>query len=372
MQKDFHYDVIYVLAIWAGFASEEAFKIAYASQYVDDANNTGRIKFTNTASYTRTSSAHETLDIKNNRNDVENHNTWLPFHFLPGNAGYEKGQNPMGDFETLLVCTPNSYVARDMIKEAIKSCNKDNGIHRFGIALHTYADTWAHHGFIGAVTDKNKVRNIRRKLLNEDFVEISVVDELENRGIDELLPVGHGPALTNPDMPFFEEWRFEYFDERGEQVFRNTESFLEAADTLIKVMRLFQVYRKNPMDIDDNLASILSNYEGLKAEQREALNAIFNGIQDLDGDVRHSKWSEWANDGKIPEVNIIPEYFAKGKGSWKFIALGTESSIDDPEEVFEYTPDFLNSDWKKFHDALQEQRQYILLDLLPFYGICIS
>lgn len=372
MQKDFHYDTIYVLAIWSGFDSDEAFKLAYASQYVDDANNTGRIKFSNKASYTRTSSAHENLDIINNANDIEDHNTWLPFHFLPGNAGYQRGQVPTMDFEDLLVCTPNSYVSRDMVKETIKSCNKKNGLHRFGIALHTYADTWAHHGFIGTVTDKNKVCNIRRKLLNEDLKEISIVDEIENRGIDKLLPVGHGPALSNPDMPFFEEWRFDYFDERGEQVFRNTESFLEAADTLIKVMRLFQVYRENPMNIDDDLASILVNYQGLTDEQKDVLNAIFNGIQDVEGDDRHSKWAEWATDGKIPEVNNIPEYFAKGKGSWKYIALGTESSIDDPEELFQYTADFLNSDWKNFHDALQEQRQYILLDLLPSYEICVS
>ena len=372
MQKDFHYDVIYVLAIWAGFDSKEAFTIAYASQYVDDANNNGRIKFTNKASYTRTSSAHETLDIENNRNDIENHNTWLPFHFLPGNAGYERGQTPTVDFEDLLVCTQNSYVARDMIKEAIKSCNKENGLHRFGIALHTYADTWAHHGFIGAVTDKNKVRNIRYKLCNEELTEISVVDKLENRGIDDFLPVGHGPALTNPDMPFFEEWRFEYFDERGEQIFKNTESFLEAADTLIKVMRLFQVYRKNSIILDDDLASILTSYQGLDEEQKDVLNAAFNTIQDLEGDERHSKWSEWANDGTIPNVGVVPEYFAKGQGSWKYMALGTERLIDDPEELFEYTAEFLKSDWKKFHDALQEQRQYILLELLPAYGICVS
>ena len=232
IQKDFHYDVIYVLAKWAGFDSNEAFKLAYASQYVDDANNTGRIKFTNKASYTRTSSAHETLDILNNANDVENHNTWLPFHFLPGNAGYQKEQAPAMDFENLLVCTSNSYVARDMIKEVITTCNKENGIYRFGIALHTYADTWAHHGFIGAVTDKNKVRNIRRKIFSEDLKPIDIVDELKNKGIDDFLPVGHGPALSSPDMPFLEEWRFEYFDERGEQIFKNTESFLEASDTI--------------------------------------------------------------------------------------------------------------------------------------------
>lgn len=372
MQKDFHYDVIYVLAIWAGFASDEAFKIAYASQYVDDANNTGRIKFTNKASYTRTSSAHENLDIVDNANDVEDHNTWLPFHFLPGNAGYKRGQAPTMDFENLLVCTPDSYVARDMIKEAIRSCNKANGLHRFGIALHTYADTWAHHGFIGRVTTKNKVHNIRRKLLNENLKEIDIIDELKNRGIDTFLPVGHGPALSNPDMPFFEEWRFEYFDERGEQVFRNTDSFIEAAGTIIKVMRFFQDYRKNSIFTDDDLASILTGYQGLTEAQKDFLSTIFTAIHDEEGDDRHFQWSEWAVGGKIPEVNTIPEYFAKGQGSWKHLSLGTESYIDNPEELFEYTAEFLNSDWKKFHDALQEQRQYILLELLPAYGICIS
>ena len=30
------YDVIYVLAIWAGFNGDDAFRLAYSSQYVDD------------------------------------------------------------------------------------------------------------------------------------------------------------------------------------------------------------------------------------------------------------------------------------------------------------------------------------------------
>ncbi|HWQ41840.1 MAG TPA: DUF6765 family protein, partial [Desulfosporosinus sp.] len=157
MQKDFHYDAIYVLAKWADIDDDVAFKIAYSSQYVDDANNTGQLYFHNKFSYTRTSSAHAVLDITHNSDDVENHNTWLPFHFLPGNAGYARGQAPNLEIEDLLVCTPDSYVARDMVKEAIKACSKSNGIQRFGIALHTYADTWAHRGFIGRVSDKNVV-----------------------------------------------------------------------------------------------------------------------------------------------------------------------------------------------------------------------
>ena len=34
MQKDFHYDVVYILAKWAGFNDSEAYTVAYASQYV--------------------------------------------------------------------------------------------------------------------------------------------------------------------------------------------------------------------------------------------------------------------------------------------------------------------------------------------------
>ena len=40
MQKDFHYDVIYTLAKEAGYKNDEAYVIAYSSQYVDD--NTDR------------------------------------------------------------------------------------------------------------------------------------------------------------------------------------------------------------------------------------------------------------------------------------------------------------------------------------------
>jgi hypothetical protein len=40
MQKDFHYDIIYAIAKEAGYKDDEAYIIAYSSQYVDD--NTDR------------------------------------------------------------------------------------------------------------------------------------------------------------------------------------------------------------------------------------------------------------------------------------------------------------------------------------------
>jgi len=369
MQKDFHYDVIYVLAKWGGFSTDEAYVLAYSSQYVDDANNTGRIKFTNSASYTRTSSAHETKDLLHNANDAENHNVWLPFHFIPGNQGYERGKAPNMPFEDKLICTPDSFIARDMIKEVISKANRPNGLHRFGIALHTYADTWAHRGFIGMVTDKNKMHNIRRRNADGNLVE---VDTIMNRAISEVLPLGHGPAICNPDMPFLEEWVFEFYDERGEQKYLNTEYFLVAADNIIKAMRVFLDYRKSPINFTEDLSALFDGYAGLSENQSNVLKGLFTTITSEEGNDRHNAWLQRAIDGDIPGVDVIPEYMAKGEGSWKYSALGTKLEIDIQGKPFDYQPEFLVSDWKRFHDALQEQRQYILLELLPSYGICAS
>lgn len=369
MQKDFHYAVIYILANWAGFSPAEAFTVAYSSQYVDDATNTGRIRFTNGASYTRTSSAHATLDLLNNANDIEDHNTWLPFHFLPGNDGYAKGKAPVMEFETFLTCTPNSFVACDMVKEAIRSSGRPNGMHRFGIAMHTYADTWAHRGFIGYVSARNKIRNIHRLTPDGAWVE---VDRVENELINQVLPVGHGSAICNPDMPFLREWRFDCFDQRGEQTYENTSYFLEAADTIFRAMGLFQAYRKAPVPLEDELMTVLSGYSGLSTTQSGLLQQFFEEITSDDGNDRTKEWTARAAAGAISGINSIPDYQAKGEGSWKYLALGSTLEVDLPGTLFEYTPAFLSSDWKRFHDALQEQRQFILLTLLPEYEICVS
>lgn len=45
MQKDFHYDVTYIVARWAGYSEHEAYVIAYSSQFVDDAADEGPIRF---------------------------------------------------------------------------------------------------------------------------------------------------------------------------------------------------------------------------------------------------------------------------------------------------------------------------------------
>ena len=90
MQIDFHHTVTYVAARAAGFGHREGETIAYCAQYVDDAVNSGTIRFLNGAMYSRISSAHKMLDYRNFEK-LANHHVWLPFHFLPGNGGLLTG-----------------------------------------------------------------------------------------------------------------------------------------------------------------------------------------------------------------------------------------------------------------------------------------
>jgi len=46
---------------------------------------------------------------------------------------------------------------------------------------------------------------------------------------------------------------------------------------------------------------------------------------------------------------------------------------DDEQDVeFTFKPDFLRSNWKHFHDAVQYHSLFIVHDLLPRVGLCAS
>ncbi len=72
----------------------------------------------------------------------------------------------------------------------------------------------------------------------------------------------------------------------------------------------------------------------------------------------------------FPPVKL--DYRSKGRGSWKYLALGTVKSKDEEDETFKYKESFLKSDWKLFHDALLAHRFNLLHDILPRFGICAA
>ena len=367
MQIDFHHGVTYVIARLAGFKHKEASIVAHCAQYVDDATNGGQIKFDNNAMYKRIYSAHKHVDYRH-LHELSNHQVWIPFHFLPGNNHKPAGENPDGTFIQKLICCPNSFVAKDMVRKCIKGKKEEYGLHRLGITMHVYADTWAHQGFAGVNHKVNNITDIKDKngVLDPSIIE-SVAnyfgdgwDSIQSKFVGSALPLGHGAALSYPDMPYL---KWSYVDGLGNTIERdNPKDFLEAADNMCIAMKCY---------INGNYDS--NNIGGLPKDDKDKIASMFNDIDDKDGDQRHNRWLDAIKKGAFSfgaEESV--DYIAKGENSWKDIAIGTKKSKDTGEETFTYNPAFLKSDWKLFHDALQAHRFCVLHDILPKYGICAA
>jgi hypothetical protein len=220
--------------------------------------------------------------------------------------------------------------------------------------MHVYADTWAHQGFAGVLHKVNEVEDLRET--DDSGVFSGGLSNFVSNLLDDTIPpLGHGRALIFPDMPFL-SW--EYTNGHDERVTRNnTEIFVVAAEAMCLAM---QQYRRH------GDPTVQAN--GLPATDISTLRNLFLTCKDKDGNARHKKWLTAIADGAFSFGKASISYAADGKKSWKAAALGT--SQDMP--VYSYSPDFLRSDWKLFHDALQQHRLTVSHEILPRYGICAA
>lgn len=366
MQIDFHHGVTWVVARMAGFSSEEAGIIAHSAQYVDDATNQGLIHFDNRMLYERIASAHKMLDYRN-FDELADHYAWIPFHFLPGNDGKDTPLTATDErsFIRRMICRPDSPPARRMVADLIQHRGAEPDLHRLGIVLHVYADTWAHQGFCGLQHAVNRATKLQDeqghsplsliKRLSEYFQE--KVEAMTGELVGAVLPLGHGAALSWPDLPWL-HWR--YHNGWGEAVERNNAQDFAAAARALYVACCR--YRAG----DPALPVSLPDFS--------ALDQLLWQTQDEDGDVRHQVWLDAIAHGTFHDATGEPikeqlTYQAKGPGSWKAQALGELADIQPAGRVYPWTPAFQQSHWKRFHDALLQHRQYVLLDLLPAYGL---
>lgn len=381
MQIDFHHGVTYVVSRLAGLDHEKASLVAYCAQYVDDATNSGVIKFSNSgAMYERTSSAHKTLDYRN-WDDLANHHVWIPFHFLPANAGCRDASVRGVEFKERLVCRPNSCVAQTMVRRCIDANSAPWALHRLGITMHVYADTWAHQGFVGAADEINHARDVfdasgssdvafhaQREAYYTPHASLSeevrrewqkawaVVKRTAGNTISSVLPLGHGAVLSNPDKPFL---KWSYTNGRGELVRRNNpDDFLEAAVHLYRAVRRFVAG-----DPESDGGDIGSADKG-------TIDRLLRTVTDEDGHDRYAKWKDAIAAGAFSFGPQQIRYTGKGVGSWKYDALGTAEATDRGDERFPFREPFMQSNWKLFHDALQNHRLAVLSEILPHYGIC--
>lgn len=156
MEKDFHFYVTYALANKAGFSNDDAYIIAYSSQYVDDNNESqyprkgGPPQFpfgirTNGGFFRPIMT--QSMSVKSLVYEIQKF-VYVPFHFLPGDSN-----QPIDGAYSRYSTTPDSQNARKLLRTALAT----NDPYRVGIAAHTFADTWSHQNFTGYEEDWNSV-----------------------------------------------------------------------------------------------------------------------------------------------------------------------------------------------------------------------
>lgn len=255
---EFHYYVAYWLSRRAGFDHPDCETIAYSSQFVDNA----------VLGYTVSTpkGAYDTVITQNYVfwNDATLRNAYLPFHFIPGGSRIPAAPRKDGGSNPRSV-VPDSPIAKEILIEALKTRN----LYRVGIALHAYADTWAHQNFSG---------------LHEEW----------NR-LDPLNPVpyaAHAQALTSPD-----ELGGTWTDPRlagTHATIVNRDRFIKAAEKIYKYLR---TYRREGFDDVDFAMFDLEKIWGPRGATRPMNERVMDYI--LGQDIPEYDRRAWMNEAGV-------------------------------------------------------------------------
>lgn len=362
MQIDYHHAVTYVIARFAGFDHAAGETISQCAQYVDEAVDGSILKFHNHAMYTPIPSAHKMLDYRN-FDELANHYAWLPFHFLPGNELRSAEENFHADFERKVVCKPDSPVARDMVAAAFHQRDLPNALHRLGVTLHVYADTFAHQGFAGISHAINNIDQIdaiegqkETAVRFKDKAKLffgDLMDEVKSHFVEDVLPLGHGAALCYPDLPYL---KWQYVDANGEQVIRdNTKLFLDASNAMFRVLKAWQ--QDGNIDLQP----------GLTDKQLTMLESYFKNFNQENSEERHRMWIAVIQSGAFGFDAPDFAYHEYKTANWNRFPI--EISDYQLGTMYRYTHEFISCNWKMFQDALHAHRYDLLYQILPRYGI---
>jgi hypothetical protein len=260
MNEEFHYYAIRYLADAAGLAPDTAALVALSSARVD-----------------RALSSWEILDFPGGRltERTQDYSFWsedtargiyVPFHFIPGDrqraAADRRGDGGNGSLSPYIV-TEDGPLAKELLVGALRGGNP----WRIGIALHAYADTWAHQNFSGRLEAENDL------------------------GVG-LPPAGHLQALRAPD-----EATGAWEDPRlrpGLGRVRNSERFLGAAR---KIYRYLRTWNRSSFGDEEEVLGRLALLWGGASGDGEGRKASF--VVDLG--VEPPDYRAWLDEAGIPE-----------------------------------------------------------------------
>jgi hypothetical protein len=330
MNIEFHYYMIYILAKYSGLEELDCISIASSSQYVDN-NLVGQVIHAEGREY-------NTIVTHNYGwwSDWFPKNVYIPFHFFPGDLTYYSARRK--DNRThRLNCTPGGAFVTDLLNRALDSAD----LYRIGIALHTYADSWAHQNFTGTNDAWNAI------------------------GADTPVPkVGHADALGQPDK-ITGKWidgrlsgEYQYID--------NEQRFLEAARAVYQKLIRFSGKKPDPWEIiRDKIKAMIGPYDEEDSRQAERISTYI-----LEEELLEYNKYEWQREAVYANGNesILEDSF-KGydKFSWfKDQLLYKTGMLKKPPLLAR--ENFFSSPYFHWHEAAKahlKEAQSILKGILP-------
>lgn len=256
MNIDFHYYVIHYLCNLSGFSEKDAHTVAYASQFVDHNILAYHIKTPRELYYSIPTQNYGFWD------EYFPKEVYIPFHFFPGDPSKARDLREDGR-ENRLCCTQNSPRVKQLLIKALKS----RDLFRIGIALHTFADSWAHQNFSGLVEDWNR---------------------LDQRS---LVPaIGHAQAFRKPDQPLL-VWEDRRLVRRQRRVY-NRDRVIKAARQIYKYLRTYHKLDFKDVDLVQwQLDKLLGDQDSEKSSDERISDFI---IQENMMKYDRSEWLEEA------------------------------------------------------------------------------
>lgn len=364
MQFDFHYHATFALARAAGICRDAATIIATAAQFTDDAAEAGVLSHPEGTRFQQEVTAHRLADLKENTDLDDQLRVWVPFHFLPAGEGE--------DLSARLVCGKNSEVAQEVVAHALTMASSPFALELLGITAHVYADTFAHFGFSGVSSRRNRVRGetietddltVDAKVrsffgargeqggLLANFRPLVVIGAVATKLTGAL---GHGAVGTCPDTPYL-TWSYAHEEPLGrgdERVRRsNPRTYFQACEALFGMFSKFLAERPDLRDPGTpvDFASISSSVRAVLATRGKAPD-------------RAVAWDAAVRAGGLGSHSRDEPATYAGPG-WALAVkeLPTLAHAQSAAGLPVY----------RFFQAAAHHRHYVLRQLLPQHGVVI-
>lgn len=310
MDKEFHYYITYFIALKAGFNEQNAYVIAYSSQYTDDNNVEYVINHGTSNQYHVYVS--QTFNIF--KPQEEHLRIYPVFHFMPGTGDELLADSAKRKDKKihLLNTIPNNKKARLCLTDALGS----RDLYRTGIAAHVYADTFAHQNFIGCDDDFNDIQGI----------------------IETIIPsIGHADAGVKPDVPT-KLWKDSRLILKNENI-DNKIRFVEAAGCLYDVFRDHLGTKNIKEKIVRQIDEAIGNYNSTKRERISRYKKLIGP-----GFIEYRK-KAWFNQAVHFEIRYIDE------------GPGYEQRR---EIIYHWKKNYRLSHWYRFQEAVKAHQQFAM------------